>query len=92
MVISLFLKPSEMPEFQARKSLLCLYPSQKTELAEFNINEMIGDYGAQIFFKVSTRPANHKFVERFKKKYGADRAISSSMKAPIAAYTFGATL
>ena len=52
----------------------------ETELSAFNIEEMIGDYGAQSYFETLNTAVNNNFVEKYKKKYGADKVISNSME------------
>jgi urea transport system substrate-binding protein len=60
----------------------------ETEIASLNINEMIGDYGVQNYFQSLDTPANNSFVEKFKKKFGAHRTISSSMQNAYAGIYF----
>ena len=60
----------------------------ETELTELNIDEMIGDYAAQNYFQSLDTSVNNKFVERFKKKFGADKIISSSMENAYSAVYF----
>lgn len=60
----------------------------ETELAEFNIDAMIGDYATQNYFESLNTPANKAFVNKFKEKYGADRVISSPMQNAYSALYF----
>jgi len=60
----------------------------EAELSELNIDHMVGDYAAQNYFQSLDTPANNAFVERFKKKFGAERIISSSMQNAYAAIYF----
>lgn len=60
----------------------------ETELEALNIDELTGDYGAQNYFQSLDTPANNKFVEKFKAKFGANRVISSSMQNTYSAIYF----
>ena len=67
----------------------------ETELAEFNIDALIGDYGAQNYFQSLNTPTNNRFVSAFKKKYGANRVISNHMENAylgVYFYKFAVTL
>ena len=42
---------------------------------------MVGDYAAWDYFQSIDRPENRQFVERFQKRYGADRVTSDVIEA-----------
>jgi len=52
----------------------------EVELTVFNIDQMVGDYAVQSYFQSLDTEENVSFVERFKKRYGADRVISNPME------------
>ena len=85
---SLFFKALRKAGISSEKIPTMNLTVTETELAALNIDEMTGDYGAQNYFQSLDTPANNKFVEKFKKKFGADRAISSSMQNAYAAIYF----
>lgn len=60
----------------------------ETELSAFNIDEMVGDYGAQSYFQSINSPTNNIFVEKFKKKYGAHQVLSYRMQNAYVAFQF----
>lgn len=53
----------------------------ETELNNMNKKEVAGNYATWNYFQSITTPENLNFVERFKKKYGANRVIDDPMEA-----------
>ncbi len=51
------------------------------ELRTLPLPAMVGDYAAWDYFQSIERRENKEFVERFKKKYGADRVTSDVIEA-----------
>jgi urea transport system substrate-binding protein len=49
------------------------------ELRQLPIAEMVGDYAAWGYFQTIPRDENKAFVDRFKKRYGAERPTSDSI-------------
>lgn len=68
------------------------YPSMSVSIAEEEVKAigpeyLKGHYAAWNYFMTVESPANKKFVEAFKKKYGADRVTNDPMEAAyIAVY------
>src|SRR4028119_843247 len=68
------------------------YPSMSVSIAEEEVKAigpeyLKGHYAAWNYFMTVDSPANKKFVEAFKKKYGADRVTNDPMEAAyIAVY------
>jgi urea transport system substrate-binding protein len=68
------------------------YPSMSVSIAEeevkaIGVEYLQGHYAAWNYFQTVDTPANKKFVEAFKKEYGADRVINDPMEAAyIAVY------
>lgn len=60
----------------------------ETELDAWDIDSMSGDYAAQNYFQSLQTVANKTFVEKFKRKFGAERVISSSMQNGYASLYF----
>jgi urea transport system substrate-binding protein len=58
------------------------------DLRRMETRSMVNDYAAWNYFQNINRPANRKFVEEFKKKYGPDRVTTD----PIEAGYFGVYL
>ncbi|YAF94069.1 MAG: urea ABC transporter substrate-binding protein [Nodularia sp. CChRGM 3473] len=62
------------------------YPSMSVSIAEeevkaIGVEYLQGHYAAWNYFQTVDTPANKKFVEAFKKEYGADRVINDPMEA-----------
>jgi urea transport system substrate-binding protein len=62
------------------------YPSMSVSIAEEEVKAigpeyLKGHYAAWNYFQTVDTPANKKFVEAFKKKYGADRVTNDPMEA-----------
>lgn len=62
------------------------YPSMSVSIAEEEVKAigpefLKGHYAAWNYFMTVDNPANKKFVEAFKKKYGADRVTNDPMEA-----------
>lgn len=62
------------------------YPSMSVSIAEeevkaIGVEYLKGHYAAWNYFQTVDTPANQKFVEAFKAKYGADRVINDPMEA-----------
>lgn len=53
----------------------------ESELKQFDINLMAGDYAAWNYFQSIGTVTNEQFVARFKKRYGQDRVINDPMEA-----------
>jgi urea transport system substrate-binding protein len=51
------------------------------ELRSFMDREFIGDYAAWSYFQSLDRPQNHRFVSRFRNRYGAQRVLSDPMES-----------
>lgn len=51
------------------------------ELRSMNPNAMAGDYAAWNYFQTIDSSDNHKFVRRFKEKFGADTVLTDPMEA-----------
>lgn len=68
------------------------YPSMSVSIAEeevkaIGVEYLKGHYAAWNYFQTVDTPANKKFVEAFKKEYGADRVTNDPMEAAyIAVY------
>jgi urea transport system substrate-binding protein len=68
------------------------YPSMSVSIAEeevkaIGVQYLKGHYAAWNYFQTVDTPANKKFVEAFKKEYGADRVTNDPMEAAyIAVY------
>ena len=68
------------------------YPSMSVSIAEeevkaIGVEYLKGPYAAWNYFQTVDTPANKKFVEAFKKEYGADRVLNDPMEAAyIAVY------
>jgi len=68
------------------------YPSMSVSIAEeevkaIGVEYLKGHYAAWNYFQTVDTPANKKFVEAFKKEYGADRVLNDPMEAAyIAVY------
>ncbi|CEJ45313.1 urea ABC transporter substrate-binding protein [Umezakia ovalisporum] len=68
------------------------YPSMSVSIAEeevkaIGVEYLQGHYAAWNYFQTVDTPANKKFVEAFKKEYGAERVINDPMEAAyIAVY------
>lgn len=68
------------------------YPTMSVSIAEeevkaIGVEYLKGHYAAWNYFQTVDTPANKKFVEAFKKKYGADRVTNDPMEAAyIAVY------
>ena len=45
------------------------------------MRNLVGDYAAWNYFQTIDRPENRRFVERFRARYGQQRAISDPMEA-----------
>ncbi|MDH6106662.1 urea ABC transporter substrate-binding protein [Anabaenopsis tanganyikae CS-531] len=66
------------------------YPSMSVSIAEeevkaIGVEYLQGHYAAWNYFQTVDTPANKKFVEAFKKEYGADRVINDPMEAAYVA-------
>jgi urea transport system substrate-binding protein len=62
------------------------YPSMSVSIAEeevkaIGVEYLKGHYAAWNYFQTVDTPANKKFVEAFKKEYGADRVLNDPMEA-----------
>jgi urea transport system substrate-binding protein len=62
------------------------YPVMSVSVAEeevkaIGVEYLKGHYAAWNYFQTVNTPANKKFVEDFKKKYGADRVVNDPMEA-----------
>lgn len=62
------------------------YPSMSVSIAEeevkaIGVEYLKGHYAAWNYFQTVDSPANKKFVEAFKKEYGADRVTNDPMEA-----------
>ncbi len=62
------------------------YPSMSVSIAEeevkaIGVEYLKGHYAAWNYFQTVDTPANKKFVEAFKKEYGADRVTNDPMEA-----------
>lgn len=53
----------------------------ETEFAQIGNNAMSGDYVTASYFQSLDRDENIQFVQRFRKKYGANRVVSESEEA-----------
>ena len=51
------------------------------ELRHLNAAEMAGDYAAWSYFQSIDLPENHKFIDRFRAKYGPQRVLNDPMEA-----------
>lgn len=51
------------------------------ELLSLSAREVVGDYAAWNYFQSLDRPENHSFVNRFRTRYGRQRAIADPMEA-----------
>ena len=51
------------------------------ELKSLDLNSMIGDYTTWNYFQSINSPTNRRFVEQFRKAYGAERVIGDPMEA-----------
>jgi urea transport system substrate-binding protein len=61
------------------------YPSMSVSIAEeevkaIGVEYLKGHYAAWNYFQTVTTPASKKFVEDFKKKYGAERVVNDPME------------
>jgi urea transport system substrate-binding protein len=54
------------------------------ELRGLNTKDLVGDYAAWNYFETVDRPQNRAFVERFRARFGRDRAVSDPMEAAYA--------
>lgn len=66
------------------------YPSMSVSIAEeevkaIGVEYLQGHYAAWNYFQTVDTPANKKFVEAFKKEYGANRVINDPMEAAYVA-------
>jgi urea transport system substrate-binding protein len=62
------------------------YPTMSVSIAEeevkaIGVEYLKGQYAAWNYFQTVDTPANKKFVEAFKAKYGADRVVNDPMEA-----------
>ncbi len=53
----------------------------ESELQQFDVSLMAGDYAAWNYFQSIDNKTNATFVENFKKRYGSDRVINDPMEA-----------
>ncbi len=53
----------------------------ESELQQFDVSLMVGDYAAWNYFQSIDNQTNATFVENFKKRYGSDRVINDPMEA-----------
>ena len=51
------------------------------ELQAMGLSELEGDYAVWNYFQSVEHPANHRFIEHFKAKYGRTRVVSDPMEA-----------
>lgn len=51
------------------------------ELSSLSTKDIVGDYAAGSYFHTVDRPQNHRFIERFRSRYGQDRTTSDPMEA-----------
>ncbi|MBI1290801.1 urea ABC transporter substrate-binding protein [bacterium] len=67
------IKPADIPTFS--------FSIAEPELQSLDLTTMVGDYAAWNYFQSVDSPANKKFVEDFRKRYGADRVVSDPLEA-----------
>ncbi len=53
----------------------------EVELSSLSTRNLVGDYAAWSYFQTVDRPENHRFVERFQRRYGKQSVISDPMEA-----------
>lgn len=53
----------------------------EVDLASYGVEGMVGDYVVANYFQSIDRPENRTFIERFRKRYGANRVISNGMES-----------
>jgi urea transport system substrate-binding protein len=51
------------------------------ELRKLPLAAIVGNYAAWDYFQTIDRPENQQFIERFRRKYGADRVTSDTIEA-----------
>jgi urea transport system substrate-binding protein len=52
----------------------------ETELSQFRISDMIGDYSVGCYFESLAKSENKAFLERFRKRYGAKERVNDTME------------
>jgi urea transport system substrate-binding protein len=88
-IISTVVGTSNKPFYQQLRSAGIL--PERTPVLSFSIAEdelrklplpvMIGDYAAWNYFQSIDRPENKAFIQRFRRKFGADRVTSDTIEA-----------
>jgi urea transport system substrate-binding protein len=57
------------------------YSLNETEIVEYGVDLMIGDYSVVNYYQTLESPENISFIERFTKKYGSSDVINDTMQA-----------